>query len=159
MIKYEHINETGRLLAEKIAAELGDADTDAVVFIGALGICVRKLQCLVSDKYTDPAVVCVDTTGKWVIPVIGGHVGGANDLARKIAAIIGAQAVITTQSDNTGLWPLDTLAKTYGWQMTRLSRNKMNEVIANFVNKKPTALVLEWNDEGTRHLQCSACGS
>lgn len=155
MIKYKYINETGRLLAEKIAVELGDTDTDAVVFIGALGICVRKLQSLVADKYTDPAVVCVDTTGKWVIPVIGGHVGGANKLAKEIAAAIGAQAVITTQSDNTGLWALDTLAKTYGWQMTRLSRNKMNEVIANFVNKKPTALVLEWDDEGTRHLQSS----
>lgn len=156
MIKYEHINEAGRLLAERIERELGAVDTNAIVFIGALGICVRKLQTLLADKYTDPAVVCVDTTGKWVIPVVGGHVGGANALAREIAAVIGAQAVITTQSDNTGLWPLDTLARQFGWKATQLSHKEMNETIARFVNKKPTALILEWSDDGTRHLQ-STC--
>lgn len=153
MIRYEHVNEAGKHLAERIAKELGSVETNAIVFIGALGICVRKLQTLLSDKYTDPAVVCVDTTGKWVIPVVGGHVGGANALAKQIADVIGAQAVITTQSDNTGLWPLDTLARQFGWQSTMLPRNEMNRLIANFVNKKPTSLLLEWNDEGTRHLQ------
>ena len=156
MIRYEHINEAGKILAKRIAAELNPQfakETNAIVFFGALGICVRKIQQLLTDKYTDPAVVCVDSTGKWVIPVVGGHVGGANELSRKIAAILGAEAVITTQSDNTGLWALDTLAKQFGWQSMVISRADMNRLIADFVNKKPTALILEWDDEGTRHLQ------
>ena len=105
MIHYEYIGERGKALAEKISGALPPYDRDGVVFIGALGICVRKLQTLIRDKYTDPAVVCVDTTGRWVIPVLSGHVGGANDLARRIAQITGGQAVVTTQSDNAGLWP------------------------------------------------------
>lgn len=156
MIRYEHINESGKALARRIAAELNPQfakETNAIVFFGALGICVRKIQHLLTDKYTDPAVVCVDSTGKWVIPVVGGHVGGANELSRKIAAILGAEAVITTQSDNNGLWALDTFAKQFGWQSMVLSRVDMNRLIADFVNKKPTALILEWDDEGTRHMQ------
>ena len=156
MIRYEHINEAGKALARRIAAELNPQfakETNAIVFFGALGICVRKIQQLLTDKYTDPAVVCVDSTGKWVIPVVGGHVGGANELSRKIAAILGAEAVITTQSDNNGLWALDTFAKQFGWQSMVLSRADMNRLIADFVNKKPTALILEWDDEGTRHMQ------
>ena len=50
---------------------------DAVVFIGAVGICVRSIAPLLKDKYSDPAVVCVDSTGKFAIPVVSGHVGGA----------------------------------------------------------------------------------
>lgn len=55
-------------------------------------------------------MVCVDSTGRFVISVLSGHVGGANELTRHIAAITGGEAVITTQSDNAGLWALDTLA-------------------------------------------------
>ncbi|MCR5745162.1 MAG: precorrin-4 C(11)-methyltransferase, partial [Bacteroidales bacterium] len=71
---------------------------DAVVFIGALGICVRSIAPALKNKYHDPAVVCIDSTGKFVIPVVSGHVGGANDLARRLAALLGAEAVVTTQS-------------------------------------------------------------
>ena len=88
---------------------------DAFVFIGALGICVRTIAPCVDDKHTDPAVVCIDSTGKHVVAVLSGHVGGANDLTRRLAAALGVAPVITTQSDNQGLWPLDTLAKRFGW--------------------------------------------
>ena len=54
---------------------------EQIVFIGAMGICVRSIAPCVKDKYKDPAVVCVDSTGKFVIPVLSGHIGGANDLA------------------------------------------------------------------------------
>lgn len=157
MIQFETINEAGKRLAELIQKELkDDASINAIVFIGALGICVRRLANLIKDKYTDPAVVCVDTTGRFVIPVLSGHVGGANDLARKIALITGGEAVITTQSDNAGLWALDTLADKYGWGVSHLSHEEMNRIIATFVNKEATALVLEIEDEGTRELE-STC--
>ncbi len=129
-----------------------DEEHEAIIFIGALGICVRRIQELVHDKYTDPAIICVDSTGKYVIPVLSGHVGGANDLARHIAMALGAEAVITTQSDNLGLWALDTLHREYGWTVSKLTRMAMNKAIATFVNGRPTALVLEAEDEGTKHL-------
>ena len=125
---------------------------EQIVFIGAMGICVRSIAPCVKDKYKDPAVVCVDSTGRFVIPVLSGHIGGANDLARQIAQVIDGQAVVTTQSDNTGLWALDTLAAKFGWH-TDISRSRMNSSIALFVEKHPTALLLEVRDNGTDYLE------
>ncbi len=125
---------------------------EQIVFIGAMGICVRSIAPCVKDKYKDPAVVCVDSTGRFVIPVLSGHIGGANDLARQIAQAVDGQAVVTTQSDNTGLWALDTLASKTGWK-TDLNRAKMNQAIALFVEKHPTALLLEVRDNGTDYLE------
>jgi len=127
---------------------------DSIVFIGALGICVRSIASQVKDKYRDPAVVCVDSTGRFVIPVLSGHIGGANDLARTISQAIGAEPVITTQSDNTDLWALDTLAARFGWQ-TEAGRRDMNSLIALFVNRHPTALLLQIRDRGTGYLEGS----
>ena len=128
------------------------ADFDAVIFIGALGICVRSIAPALQNKYQDPAVVCIDSTGKFVVPVVSGHVGGANELARSLAAQIGAQAVVTTQSDNEGLWALDTLGRQFGWQ-TDATPAQMNRAIFAFVEKKPTALLLEIRDAGTDYLE------
>ena len=125
---------------------------DAFVFIGALGICVRTIAPFVADKHTDPAVVCVDTLGRNAIAVLSGHIGGANDLTRKIAAAVGAHEVITTQSDNAGLWALDTLDKRFNWPLAS-SIDDMNECIFAFVNGQPTALLLEARDEGTDYLE------
>ena len=125
---------------------------DAFVFIGALGICVRTIAPYINDKHTDPAVVCIDSTGKQVISVLSGHVGGANELTRQLAQIIGATPVITTQSDNTGLWALDLLPAQYGWQT---KQENLNPAIFAFVNKKPTALLLDIRDEGTNELERS----
>lgn len=158
MIRYETINEAGSRLAEKIRQTGMEADGEAIVFVGALGICVRRILPMVNDKYTDPAVICVDTTGRYVIPVVGGHVGGANDLARRIADAIGAEAVVTTQSDNLGLWPLDTIARRFGWNVRDIGRGMMNKAIAAFVGCRPTALVLEHEDEGTDYLRRTAPG-
>lgn len=153
MIRFETINEAGKRLAQRIENEHLCFEGDAIVFIGALGICVRKIQSIISDKYTDPAVICVDSTGKYVIPVLSGHVGGANDLARQIAMITGGEAVITTQSDNCGLWALDTMAKRFDWGIVKMERQAMNKAIATFVNRKPTALFLDIEDEGTKYLK------
>ena len=128
------------------------SDFNSVVFIGALGICVRSIAPALKNKYDDPAVVCIDSTGKFVVPVVSGHVGGANELARSLAALLGAQAIVTTQSDNEGLWALDTLGRTYGWQV-EATPTQMNRAIFAFVEKKPTALLLEVRDAGTDYLE------
>ena len=124
---------------------------DAFIFIGAMGICVRTIAPYVKNKHEDPAVVCVDSMGLNAISVLSGHIGGANDLAREVAASIGAREVITTQSDNAGLWALDTFAERFNWAIA--SDDDMNECIFAFVNRQPTALLMEICDEGTDYLE------
>jgi precorrin-4 C11-methyltransferase len=126
--------------------------TDAIVFIGALGICVRAIAPCLKNKQSDPAVVCIDSTGKYVIPVVSGHVGGSNELSRELALLLGGEPIITTQSDNAGLWPLDTLGKRFGWGV-QSSGGKVGECIALFVKQRPTALLLDIRDEGTDYLE------
>ena len=129
-------------------------DFDAFVFIGAMGICVRTIAPYIKDKHYDPAVVCIDSMGKNVVSVLSGHIGGANELTRDIANILGAHEVITTLSDNAGLWALDTLGKRFGWSVAS-NVDDMNDCIFAFVNKKPTALLLEVRDEGTDYLEAT----
>ena len=125
---------------------------DLFVFIGAMGICIRSIAPFIKDKYTDPAILCVDSTGSFVISVLSGHIGGANDWARRVAAITGGEAVVTTQSDNTGLWALDTLARRFDWR-TAASHTEMNRMISLFVGNEPTALLLDVKDRGTDYLE------
>ena len=125
---------------------------DAFIFIGAMGICVRTIAPFVHDKHSDPAVVCVDSLGKQAISVLSGHIGGANDLTQQIATLLGANPVITTQSDCAGLWALDTFQKRFGWDVIYSSAD-MNTCIFSFVNRKPTALVLDIRDEGTDYME------
>ena len=158
------ISEGQRPLAETIAKETGADilhindvsprwhDYNAFVFISALGICVRTIAPLIADKHADPAVVCVDTCGKHAIAVVSGHVGGANELTKIIAHIIGAEAVITTQSDLSGLWALDTLAARFGWEM---DETHINNQISLFVAGCSTALLLEVRDKGTDWLEAN----
>ena len=149
--------ELGAKLIERTAVGTHWQDFDAFVFIGAMGICVRTIAPYVEDKHTDPAVVCVDSFGNHVISVLSGHVGGANELTKQIAGALGVDPVITTQSDNAGLWALDTLATKYNWH-TDISRSRMNSSIALFVEKHPTALLLEVRDNGTDYLESTLPG-
>lgn len=183
------ISEAGKVIANTLQRALGSAawlgqelgakiisrtevgqrwnDFDAFVFIGAMGICVRTIAPYIKDKHEDPAVVCVDSMGQNVISVLSGHVGGANDLTRDIAATIGAREVITTQSDNAGLWALDTFEKRFSWcivghasqrdstvspHVTLGSVTHLQSAIFAFVNRQPTALLIEASDEGTDYL-------
>ena len=127
---------------------------DALVFIGALGICVRAIAPCVRSKYTDPAVINIDSSGNHVISVLSGHIGEANRMTLRLAAILGANPVITTQSDNNDLWALDTLGQTYGWKAN--STSPLNTVISTFVNTRPVALLLDIKDEGTRFMERTA---
>ena len=158
------ISEAGKHIAETLQREFNArlitrsevgkcwTDFDAFVFIGAMGICVRTIAPYIQDKHEDPAVVCVDSLGQHVVAVLSGHIGGANDLTRDIAAIIGGHEVITTQSDNAGLWALDTFEQRFDWPVASEPED-MNDCIFSFVNRKPTALLLEARDEGTDYLE------
>lgn len=140
---------------ESIAAFLENnfSAFDTLIFVGALGICVRSIAPYLQDKQSDPAVINMDDSGRFVQAVVSGHIGGANDITRKVAAAIGAQAVITTSSDLQELWALDTLAKEFGWKATPSA--DMNSIISLFVNNKRTALLLDIKDKGTAYLEKS----
>ena len=144
-------NPQGEVINRSLVGERWK-DFDAFVFIGAMGICVRTIAPCVKDKHEDPAVVCVDSLGMNVVSVLSGHIGGANELTRDIAAYLGGREVITTQSDNAGLWALDTFEKRFDWPVAS-DIDDMNDCIFAFVNRQPTALLLEARDEGTDYLE------
>ena len=130
-MKIVTFTEKGRNLAETIisacsdiGAELADRDSklsdicreafknrEAVVFIGAMGIAVRSIAPYVADKLSDPPVIVIDEAGKHVIPVLSGHIGGANELAVRIADSINAEPVLTTATDVSGAFSVDLFAK------------------------------------------------
>lgn len=85
-------------------------NADALLYIGAAGIAVRAIAPLVRFKTADPAVLCVDDQGRFVIPLLSGHVGGANKLANALAPRLHAVPVITTATDGKGLFAVDSWA-------------------------------------------------
>lgn len=87
---------------------------DGIVFVGACGIAVRAIAPYVTSKMHDPAVVCVDEAGRWAISLLSGHVGGANDLARRVARIVGATPVVTTATDVRDVFAIDEWAARRG---------------------------------------------
>ena len=109
------------------------AECDLIVSHLALGATTRLIAPLLADKKTDPGVVVIDEAGRFVVPLVGGHVGGANDLARRIAEGLGATAVLTTATDALGLPGLDTL----GWATS----GDLAGVTRAILDGRPVALV------------------
>lgn len=124
------ITDGGRTLAGKLARNMTGATLltndrkvsttvadnwhrfDGFIFIMAAGIVVRTIAPLLQHKHHDPCVVVLDEKGRHVISLLSGHIGGGNQLTRKIASITCGQPVITTASDILGLVPLDLWAST-----------------------------------------------
>lgn len=107
-------------------------ETGGIVFICAAGIVVRLIATHLKDKESDPAVVVMDDAGKFAISLLSGHLGGANELARKCAFLTGAREVITTATDANCLPSFDMLAKEEGWVIDDISRVKiLNALLLN----------------------------
>lgn len=94
------------------------AARNRLIFVCATGIAIRTIAPFLQDKWIDPAILAVDELGRFVIPLVSGHVGGANDLARTVARILHAQAVISTATDLNGLFAVDEWARKNGITIT-----------------------------------------
>lgn len=104
--------DRGITLADWTAANFNSRD--ALIYIGATGIAVRAIAPHIKSKTTDPAVICIDEMGRFVISLLSGHIGGANELTEEIAAQIGSIPVITTATDGRDTFAVDSWAKSEG---------------------------------------------
>ena len=107
---------------------------DAHYFIMATGIVVRTIASLIQDKTQDPAVVCGDEAGSFVISLVSGHIGGANELAVKLSAILGATPVITTATDINQVPGIDVIARDQ--QLYIENKEAIKDVSMAFINGK-----------------------
>ena len=99
-------------------------NVDAMVFVGSVGIAVREIAPHVRDKATDPAVISIDELGRFSVPLLSGHIGGANALALDLANALGAIPVITTATDINKKFSVDAWAARKGLVIASLSRAK-----------------------------------
>lgn len=129
----------------------------ALVGVMASGIVVRELAPLLRSKHSDPAVVVVDEAGQYAVSLLSGHLGGANALARRVAAVLGGTPVLTTASDGQGMPALDLLGAEWGWRIERA--DQLTAASAALVNGEPVGVWQEagetawWPDPAPGHLR------
>lgn len=103
------------------------ASAEILIFVGAAGIAVRASAPWIRDKFLDPAVLAVDEQGKFVIPLLSGHMGGANAFARMLADALHGIPVITTATDLHGCFAVDVFAREHGlWISDRKLAKEMS---------------------------------
>jgi cobalt-precorrin 5A hydrolase len=115
---------------------------DAIVAIVSLGAMVRLIAPHLGDKHSDPAVVVIDEAARFVIPMLSGHLGGANALAGHLAGALDATAVLTTASDARQTLAVDLLGREFGW-IIEATPESLLAASAAVVNDEPVALVQE----------------
>ena len=156
--------ERGRELAERVSALLTEAGyrcvgaevdeafrrCDLLVFVGASGIAVRKIAPYVRDKFQDPAVLCLDEYGRFVIPLLSGHVGGANAFARFLGRKLGAAVAVSTATDLNRCFAVDVFAVQNGLRIG--SREKAKRVSAALLRGEEVAFLTDFPLRDTEKL-------
>ncbi len=127
-----------------------------LVLIMPLGAAVRLIAPLLEHKHEDPAVVCVDDTGRFAVSLLSGHLGGADALAKEVADALGATPVITSASHVKNTLAVDLLGREFGWQL-QANSNTVTRVSAAVVNGEPVAVLQEagerdWQSDDTAEL-------
>ena len=162
---YLAFSSRGLALAQKLASALGGraercggpvtlagwtadhfAQGTGLVYVGACGIAVRAVAPHLRSKETDPAVVAVDEQGHFAVPLVAGHLGGANALARAIAAACGAVPVLTTATDAAGRFPIYDWARAQGCAVA--DPHKIKAVSARLLDGQGIRLYSDWPIRG-----------
>lgn len=141
----KYLGETGlqplrQSLKEWVGAMF--ARMDGILFIGAAQIAVRSIAPWVSSKTSDPAVVVMDETGRFAIPLLSGHLGGANELAGTLANLTGAIPVVTTATDIHGRFAVDLFARKQKLAISNL--NTAKGISAAILDEKPVGLITDF---------------
>jgi cobalt-precorrin 5A hydrolase len=139
---------TVQTYAGKTGDQLGRlfAEVDGIVAIFSLGALVRLIAPHLKSKETDPAIVVLDEEGKFVIPMLSGHLGGANALSGYLAKSLGAMPVLTTASDVRETIAVDLLGRELGWAL-EATHEALVHASAAVVNDELVALVQETGDK------------
>ena len=116
-------------------------ERNALLFIGACGIAVRAIAPHITDKLHDSPVLVMDEKGEYVIPILSGHVGGANELAVSLAEKIGAKPVITTATDIHNQFAIDLFAKKNG--LTIVNKDGIAKVSSKVLSGKRITMAIE----------------
>ena len=135
-IKFSDDNEKIHWYEETSGQKIVDLfkNNDGVICLFSLGAVIRLLAPHIKDKKTDPAVIVIDDNANFVISVLSGHLGGANELANEIAEKIGATPVITTAADVNKTIAVDLVGKQFGWKIE--DDSNVTRISAFMVNKE-----------------------
>lgn len=117
----------------------------AIICIFSLGAVIRLISPYIKDKKTDPAVLVIDDSAKFVISALSGHLGGANDLAIKVAELLNATPVVTTAADVNNTIPIDLVGKKFGWVID--NPENVTKVSAMMVNKEKIGVFRETGEK------------
>lgn len=115
---------------------------DAIIIIGSCGIAVRSIAPFIKDKKLDPAVLVLDEAGQFVIPLLSGHIGGANELARELAQMIGAMPIVTSATDLQEKFTVDAFTKKNGFFVSDMAFAK--EITAKIVSGEEVGFYSEY---------------
>ena len=164
IVSFIAFSEQGFNLAQKIAKQFpGDVTrgknidlnvwvasrfktNDALIFVGAVGIAVRLITPFVGSKTTDPAVIVIDEKGQYTIPILSGHLGGANELSCNIAKSINSKCIITTATDINNVFAVDEWARLNNCAIKNPS--KIKNVSAKLLEGKYTKIKSDWVIDG-----------
>lgn len=138
-------------------AQQAMVDCDLIVFVGAAGIAVRAVAPYLAGKAFDPAVLVIDEAGRFVVPILSGHLGGANALAERLADGLGATAVITTATDGRAAFAVDTWAAAHGCAV--VDPQNIKHVSGALLRGEPVGLRSDFPVEGRLPAQVTLDGT
>ncbi len=144
--------------AESVGREFPTAD--ALIFVCAAGIAVRMIAPYIGHKSTDPAVLVMDEGMNYCIPILSGHLGGANELARRLSEELGTIPVITTASDLAGLTAVDMFAKSHGLAISDFDKAKeltaalLEGATIGVINEAEDAVAIKGEDLPAGYVLC-----
>ncbi|MCH7967967.1 MAG: cobalamin biosynthesis protein [Thaumarchaeota archaeon] len=147
-VKFSDTSSEIEWYSESTAGKIAELfkTNDALICLFSLGAVIRLISPHIKDKKTDPAVLVIDDKTNFVISVLSGHLGGANELAERIAKKLGATPVITTAADVNKTIPVDLLGKEFGWKID--DDSTVTKVSALMVNEEKIGV---YQDSGNKN--------